>query len=329
MKKYSAEGKLIEENCFNSDGIVSSSSKYNNQGYIIEIKKYNNDGILSLAINYNDFGKIKEKKSYCNGYLSLTINYNNSEKKIKDIIYDSCGSLLFKNIYKYDAEGNLFSITTYNSALLKISYERYNDDEKQGEIKYEYDDYGKLWFIRTYNSLGWLKEEKDYFNDDITYYNYYENGKLEEKSVYTVYEIEGRILSTIYEFNSLGLLIKEKNYDHNGEDLHHYCVYKYDDNGKLEEKIIYDCEKMSKTPFGADGNIYIIEKYNNNGKLTEEKYYNLDGTLSSSSKYSEEGKKLEANYFSKGILYMKIKYNDDGTSKMYTYNSDGSISIIE
>ena len=104
--------------------------------------------------------------------------YNEKGNKIEENYYNSNGSLIYKNTYKYDEKGNIIEENYYNSNGRLYSKTTYKYDEKGNMIEdnfYDSDD-GSLIYKNTYKY-----DEK---GNNIEKNNYDSNGRLDSKYTY-------------------------------------------------------------------------------------------------------------------------------------------------
>ena len=104
--------------------------------------------------------------------------YNEKGNKIEENYYNSNGSLIYKNTYKYDEKGNMIEDNFYDSNDGSLIYKNtYKYDEKGNKIEeYHYDEDGKFNYKYTYKY-----DEK---GNNIEKNNYDSNGKLDSKYTY-------------------------------------------------------------------------------------------------------------------------------------------------
>ena len=103
--------------------------------------------------------------------------YNEKGNKIEENYYNSNGSLIYKNTYKYDEKGNIIEENYYNSNGRLYSKTTYKYDEKGNKIEeYHYDEDGKFNYKYTYKY-----DEK---GNNIEKNNYDSNGRLDSKYTY-------------------------------------------------------------------------------------------------------------------------------------------------
>ena len=98
--------------------------------------------------------------------------YNEKGNKIEENYYNSNGSLIYKNTYKYDEKGNKIEENYYNSNGRLYSKTTYKYDEKGNKIEeYHYDEDGKFNYKYTYkyDEKGNKIEENWYDSDGSLY----------------------------------------------------------------------------------------------------------------------------------------------------------------
>ena len=141
--------------------------------------------------------------------------YNEKGNKIEENYYNSNGSLIYKNTYKYDEKGNKIEENYYNSNGRLYSKTTYKYDEKGNII------------------------EKNGHNYDGSYkitYKYDEKGNNIEQNNY---KYDGSFLyKYTYKYDEKGNNIEKNNYDSNGR-LDSKYTYEYDKNNNWTQRIEY------------------------------------------------------------------------------------------
>ena len=153
--------------------------------------------------------------------------YNEKGNKIEENYYNSNGSLIYKNTYKYDEKGNKIEENYYNSNGRLYSKTTYKYDEKGNMIEdnfYDSDD-GSLIYKNTYKY-----DEK---GNKIEEYHYDEDGKFNYK--------------TTYKYDEKGNKIEYNDYDSDGR-LNSKTTYKYeyDKNNNWTQQVIYANNKPTQ-----------------------------------------------------------------------------------
>ena len=183
-----------------------------------------------------------------------------------------------KTIYEYDSSGR----------LLEKKVEAYVKDKLSSSARtvYKYDDKGlhaeeenmstdgsmKMTRKITYNAAGKELEVVSYDFDGYEYYRitykYNQKGNLIEECHFSG---TGDETSTVYTYNSAGILISDETRQIGHNTLLSKTVYKCDKNGRVLEKVtlIQTLENGAGTK-----NTY---KYNDKGYLEKEEYYNIEG----------------------------------------------------
>lgn len=138
---FNLEGKITEENLYDSDGglLHKDEYKYDMKGIIIEINRYDSDGSLfEKTLSKNDEkGNLVESNIYdSDGNLSSKIVFKcDKEGKINEYnIYDSDGNLEQKYLIKYDKEGNQVELNLYDSDGSHSTKNKYDEKGNQVEM---------------------------------------------------------------------------------------------------------------------------------------------------------------------------------------------------
>jgi len=168
--------------------------------------------------------------------------------------------ILSKNVFKYDANGNMIELSFYTA-----------DDKVNSTIRSTYDSTGKL-----------IKEETILGNGNVdlvsTIKTDAKGNKIEQQDVRPM----GNIIFNYkyyYKYDEKGQLIERIAYRGNGTFLFKY-IFKYDDNGNKAEWIQQ----------GQDSSVVgrVIYKYNEKNNLAEQTEYHGDGSVKAIYTYSYE-----------------------------------------
>ena len=206
-----------------------------------------------VIVYYNDYSG--EKPTVKNAEWKKDGSYRFKYSKKGFITYDSGCSIKWtvKNNKAAKAVAGSKSIqaistSTYNKGKLKkVLYKLYDENGKLDEKGSEQYSYKKDWISNISGSIYGKKYKISYT------YKFYSNGL--PKTVVEKYADPDLSLKTTYSFNKKGLLTKEKS-----EYLNNTFKYKYDDKGRVIEKITYD-----------DGTPWYRTVYKYDGKTARDK----------------------------------------------------------
>ena len=168
--------------------------------------------------------------------------------------------ILSKNVFKYDANGNMIELSFHTA-----------DDKVNSTIRSTYDSTGKL-----------IKEETILGNGNVDLVSAIKTdakgNKIEQQDVRPM----GNIIFNYkyyYKYDEKGQLIERIAYRGNGTFLFKY-IFKYDDNGNKAEWIQQ----------GQDSSVVgrVIYKYNEKNNLAEQTEYHGDGSVKAIYTYSYE-----------------------------------------
>jgi PBP1b-binding outer membrane lipoprotein LpoB len=168
--------------------------------------------------------------------------------------------VLSKNVFKYDANGNMIELSNYKS-----------DGAVNSTVRSTYDANGKL--IKEETILGDVKVELvSAIKTDA------KGNKIEQEDVRPT----GNIIFNYkyyYKYDEKGQQIERIAYRGNGTFLFKY-IFKYDDNGNKTEWIQQ----------GSDSSVVgkVIYKYNQKNDLAEETQYNKEGNVNAIYTYTYE-----------------------------------------
>ena len=210
-------------------------------------------------------------------------------------------SLLGKDVFKYDNNGNMIEQVRHKAdrALAMKIILKYDDKGNQVEEDY-YDPYGgslEGQDIYKYDNKGNRIERIDSISCRKWIYKYDGNGNQIEE---VFYEGDGSLSTKlIYKYNDKGKKIECAGYDAKG--LTHKLIYKYDD----KENQVEECCYNFKIENGAltDKTIW---KYDDKGNQIEEEFYQVnypDIRTKRIYKYDDKGNRTEEGvYYTKGVL---------------------------
>ena len=180
----------------------SVSYGYNDKGELINVVSNqvlaNGSETLTIGYEYYDNGDLKAQYTYEDGELLMICDF--------EYIYDTNGNCIQENFY----------YTSYDDNSEEWKGKRYCFAKSY----YEYDAKGKR-----------IKETDGYY-DQIIYFDYDANNNCIKKRIYN----EAGKLGRVDEYNKEGFIIKETNYDANGNEtggsVNEY-VYSYDADGDI------------------------------------------------------------------------------------------------
>ena len=263
--------------------------------YKYKFGKLNIDG--KRLLEYFTYDKEKNRvihEDFCSKCSRKSIvEFNECDFVKKEISYDELGEIYHKTIFEYNDKGLLIKESKYGNQ---------NDpqDDLQGHpisiITYRYGDTG-LRLLKencAYTRQGKLRwKGVDKYNNKglrIEYSSFTTENMLAYKNGY----------KKVYEYNDKDLLIKFTEYNSCGElTIKH--TFEYYDNGRWEERSVYDNGWVMK-------NIY---KYNDKGKIIESMTQGKDDK--GEYRYNDKGSIIEVTYFSGenkiGYGY-EYQYND-------------------
>ncbi len=222
---------------YSDDGVIEKKLKYGSDGMTVQRTNYNDDGKEELKIDYAEDGKVfltTEHKYYDDGTLS-EVTKTGEQGVAQRLYYNGDGVLIDKYVYTYGS---------------------YTDST---DIKHtEYDDNGNVETIYESTYFGELKSSETAYREDgrrVFYCSYNENG------------VGRRYIVRYIEYDELGLPSSLKCYGEYGM-VHNviydsgktvsWSEYKYDETGKLTEKIEHPVEGKSIYPLGSGTEIDIF-----------------------------------------------------------------------
>ncbi len=253
VSTYNNQGKIIEQNSYNTDGSLSFKYivKYDDKGKKIGINQYNADGGLLSQKIYDSKENLLESKEYFSSDGSVTGNMT--------LHYDEKGHLIelkehnvngtFTYTYRYDDSGNRIEEKAYvNGHLEKTKTVTYRYNKKGNIIEKIYA--GNISFKR-YDDNGHLIEER--YSPDFTSGRHCAYQKVMKRCGHSGCGAESYCT---YQYDDRGNRIKA---NCNGEQI----IYRYDsNNNEIEES----CGSPSHKPWYQS-----IHQYDDKNNLIKEK----------------------------------------------------------
>jgi hypothetical protein len=288
-EKYDKNGELEEIINYNSDGNINYRETYETVKSNQITTKYFEDGSKTEEI-YNSYGSITKTTNWDNDGECIIAEYDSKERLEKELYCDSYGEL--------------------------ICYQEYENEYRDGLLRYAYNDYGELQYIYEFDIEGKL------------YYKY-EYDEYESLIKATEYDSEGResiilwfdYYEDIEQYLSIEYCEQESIYRYYGFDffydeyLMYYDVYEYDEDGK----------ELKMTSFYGDGSLayYYNNEYDGLGHI--QMRYDFDGMGKSDGwvEYicDEKGNPLKASYYGPNEDYYGMIER--------TFDENGNIIKIE
>lgn len=141
--KYNTKGQIVEENTYDSNGLLIQKSiyEYNLEGYIEECREYDNEGKLISSKRYDSKGNIIEKNTYDKNrklHEREVFKYDLEKKTVEKNTYDSERNFKKKEIYKYNSKGNEIEYNSFNLEEMfdwKCVTSQYEYDQRNNWIK--------------------------------------------------------------------------------------------------------------------------------------------------------------------------------------------------
>ncbi len=294
------------------------------------------DDISNEALDVIKFGEGITKDNLIlnkSGY-DLIITFNNSSDKItvknSNLNYGarierfefSDGSFIdAKQLYVRNSERNL------NNLYSDVNY--LNINSKSSAIDREYDDDGNLVMERIYNENGYVSKETYYYaklKRPQTVKNYNDIGQIIDETNYDNFnEITDK---KEYVYNSYGQLSEEKAYI-GSTAIDTTTRYSYNDKGLLVQSVVY---KRATTSVKSTVNY----TYDSQERLIDKEIYNSVGNLEEKISYTYNNAGFLTNKHTLGGYNKFIGVNTDGTKKTewtmktneditYTYNADNQL----
>lgn len=313
--EYDDNYNLIHQYTVNTDDEYLSEYTY----------EYNENGdLLSRVIKFND--KHYEtiiNEYYEDGTLSKCTMYTGSECELDEITeYDENGNEISFNMVRY----GLFIEYTYDENNRVLTRKTYDEDELSLDIKYTYLDDENIVEIYTVDTeYDYPKYEK---------IGYYKDGREKIKESWNI-DDNGEYIDhrwTEYEYNDNNELILEREYTR--EDTYGDTTYKYDENGRVIEKIQYytwDYEPdekqrvMNKYTYKFDENdneIYYTWWTGDEGENlrteTTREYDEYNNLISWVTKRDGAHVHYEYFYNEKNGLEKEVSYDENGFVEEYT-----------
>lgn len=288
---------------------------------ILMLSSFSPENQRTIAGQKDDLkGPVKEVKEYvaiqrdsilCKDYLTFFTCYDEDGNRIKRCGYSNDGSLTFKQIIKYNRDGNerLDSVFLEPEWEVSKSYFKYNNDRTESEQFVYLNNSPILRIIKKYDENGKIIESIELRSDgkcDVYNYNnkYDDNGnKIEYSQVFNgkpqwkntyKYDVDGYKTEYCF-YNSDGCLFMKH-------------TYKYDDKGQnIEENAYTPNDSLyytKKFSYDNDGNQIEICEYNADGSLDHKESYKYDryGNVSSKVTASNTGIMTE------GVVYEYVYY---------------------
>ena len=275
------------------------------------------------------FGKLQIKTKHKEKYS----RYDELGNLIEEIDYNEDGSLLSRNIYKYDLNRNIIENTSYNNEDFWLNeIYIYNDKDSLIEDSYCSED-GKV--LRTQK----LNEKEN----RIEAFSYNENGKPKIIETTTLNKNGDLIEDIAYNDNDTIISKITIQYDEKGNDIGQFYKLSgivhvnttihnvYDNNGNITKKTTYDKLHLDSTIiiFKYDDKNHMIEefsnydsikttyKYDEIGNIIERTEYNSKGKINykEAYKFDNNGKKIESlihSYDSQYVQHRKFIYDNNG-----------------
>lgn len=283
--------------------------------------------VFSLSGVYGQVIEEKEKELFKKYGVSERIKY---DYKYTDGKIASKG--LKASVYKYNKQGLVLEITSYNA-----------DGDVSRLEKFGYDNYGNRTMYERKGMRGDYKKDTEYEGDRIvqesgndgssafkTVYKYNSNNRVEEIEYYTdnLFEVEEK---RVYTYNGSKATVKVL---HKGTTLKSTVKLVYNAQNQIVEETVLSLE-------GVELEKRLI-KYNTNGSLMqEEKYrggkkaytyyyvYNANGELTKLVEHVPSKEKFDKKLYSYDSEGRIIEYKwarkagQEHNSKKYTYGSNG------
>lgn len=333
--EYDENGYVLKMTQYSAGGVKTGYTEYfENTTYANKYagrrrtESYFSDGSLSYIYEYNKNGETTKSEDYRNGKLwsAEEYEYDEDDRRVKKLSYDSERKLTGYTVYKYD-ENYILSETSYDSDGNKTKYTEYvektsyynrGDDTYQkiekyengvltSRDEYEFDENGKRTKLISYDGNG-----------NKTGYTEY----VVIKTIRNGYESEGSYIKASENYDEAGKTTGRTEYEYD-ENANKTKVSRYDGDGKLIEytETKYDGEYiLSEGIYDGNGNkIQYTEYLENTGiydiysrKKRYEKYEN--GKLTELTEYNENGKTLKSSSYKNGSLesYSNYHYDESG-----------------
>ena len=175
--KYDKNGERIRYTCI-KDGEITAQSEYcrDEWGNLTEERNLGEEWPVytyeyeyeTVYVPFRQYTQavVVNKKEYHDGELATEAEYDRAGNEIKQIIYNSDGSIHTQKKYTYDNLGNLIVFESisgdhnrketyeYDEAGDMLRFVEYFDDELYRRTEYEYDTAGKLVGYTVYNGNG-------------------------------------------------------------------------------------------------------------------------------------------------------------------------------
>ena len=219
-------------------GVVEEQAGYNSEGTLCYkvLNKVNEQGKLveSVEIDYQANPATQRKKCY---------EYGSNGKMSTCVLYDTDGSIVWKDVYKYDQKDNKVETIVYdgaNALKYRIVIDYLEGGKQAFSASYLADNTIEWKSYVRYNSNGQRSEELSYDGE----------GKPEWRNVLE-YDSNGNLTSVV-KYNMAGEVINsriskydknnnvvEDSWSHKSEDTPSRVLYKYDSKGNVIEHLLY------------------------------------------------------------------------------------------
>ena len=214
---------------------------------------------------------------------NFVYTYNEKGDNLTTIVYESNSTKIFHiDIYTYTYNNNNDSLTKmgWGSSVGSINEKLWNYvyDNKglvTTEIESTKNSIANDWSVKTYNyayneagDIIW-KSIKNAGSDEVTYYTYWPNGRLNVK--WQTYNSATSYSNTRDEYDTFGNQTLNLYQSPLDDNFKYNYINKYDSNGNLiENTYFYNDMWQSKTGY---------ENFNDKGNPGKEVYYNEDGSI--------------------------------------------------
>lgn len=360
-REYNESGQLVEYIIKDEFGKVLSkeSYEYNTSGETVKYVYYDYDEagniVSGKAREYFPNGETKREEVYGEkGCIIKVTEYGEDGNITKHMNYDTNGEIISGYTRERYEDGRIKQSINYGTggSILRV-YEENEDGTKNKEINFHEDgtiDYGSE---TEYYLDGVKKQIIAYGEGGRTdyIYKYDENGVTTEYTEYGYNFSSGEFLyCRKMEYDVLGQVIKETEYDVNGE-IESVTLYKWDSVGNPLSEMRYDAsgnllfgeeyeyhsngEVKKRTDYGISGRLSAVLQYDDAGIMTqrEQWYYNGDGILQSKAVWLFDGEKevsyMKYDAFGNILSGVEYEYYENGElKKTISYGANGKISGV-
>ncbi|OFY91199.1 MAG: hypothetical protein A3K10_15635 [Bacteroidetes bacterium RIFCSPLOWO2_12_FULL_31_6] len=262
---------------------------------------------------YNKKGALTEHKFFSNGKLNgLYTSYYDVGEDYPEVMIPYKNGVIDGIVTKYYLNGQKSFITTFVDGKKEgIEKEFYKNGTLSSDV--EYKDGQLNGYYKTYHPNGQLQSEAQtengFFNGVKK--NYFKDGKLEVECNY----YKGDINGVYKEFDIDGKLFYT--YDYKKGDVYAYSFF--DKEGKLIHSDNKQSGKLNYLGYFPNGNKTSEGIYNyKGGKEGVWKYYNVNGTLNTTSEFKENMLINKTNnYFNDGTIEIYKNYKNDTLQGYY------------